>query len=135
MRCAGRSAHQTFEFHGVEKIHAIVAAEGAALDLEPVVAPRWVTFLRVDDKRTCLCKSAIRAQIDAMVANQPQTRFAVVDLGKPAMGIAKPAVSIGVSDASSNNAAHGLNGKSQHRLPLTLQSHREDGEAGPGAWR
>lgn len=80
MRRVRRGAHQTFKLDGVEKLHTIIAAECAALDLEPIVVLSGIAFVNIDDERPRSGKLSIRAEIDAMVADQPETRLAVVDV-------------------------------------------------------
>lgn len=78
MRRVRRGAHRTFKLDGVEKLHTIIAAKCAALDLEPIVVLSGIAFVSIDDERPRSGKLSIRADIDAMVADQPETRLAVV---------------------------------------------------------
>jgi len=96
--CTVDDPHHLF---GVEELDAIIASKVALLIVPPIGVAKRMAFLGIDDEWTLfLDEFAIRHDVDALVAHQPEPRLFVLAGSQPIMRIAEPVVGGGIDDTA-----------------------------------
>lgn len=115
MRASWAGSDHCLKAFGIDEIDTVVAAEGSAFDLEPVVILVGVAFFCVDDHRLAVCRQfAVGHQVHAVVPDKPKSGPLTLAGFKTVIGIAKTTVCPGIGTTTGDDVKDGLDKEGQH---------------------
>ena len=115
MRTAGAGGDHCFEALGIDEIDTIIAPEGLAFDLEPVVVLLGVAFFGIDDQWLAVFgQLSVGHQIHTMISNKPEAGLFALSGFEAILGIAEAAIGLGVGATTCDDVVDGLDRESQH---------------------